>query len=94
MEIENQLDHVVMRIKGIRLEKRLSQMEVSLRSGLSQGFITDIELGKKQPSVLTLLRIADALGVNPADFFPTPIAKTPADREAIKQRIRELLECL
>ena len=45
-------------------------MELSLRANLSQSFIANLEKGKKQPSVLTLIRIADALEVHPADFFP------------------------
>ena len=47
----------------------MSQLELSLRANLSQSFLACVESGKKQPSVMTLLRIANALKVNPAQFF-------------------------
>jgi len=43
-------------------------LNIYLLSNLSQSFIANLEKGKKQPSVFTLLRIADALNVNPQDF--------------------------
>ena len=67
-------------------------MELSLRSNLSQSFIANIEKGKKQPSVLTLLRIADALEASPQDFFPESIDSD--SREQAKEKIRKLLEFL
>jgi len=70
MDISDQLQYIIERIKVIRTKNRVSQMDLSLRSNLSQSFIANLEKGKKQPSVLTLIRIADALNVNPQDFFP------------------------
>jgi transcriptional regulator with XRE-family HTH domain len=67
-------------------------MELSLRSNLSQSFIANVEKGKKQPSVLTLIRIADALGVNPQEFFPESFYFDT--KEQTKEKIRKLLECL
>jgi len=65
-----QLQYVIGKIKEIRKQKSLSQLELSLKSNLSLSFLASVENGKKQPSVLTLLRIAKALNVNPQDFFP------------------------
>jgi transcriptional regulator with XRE-family HTH domain len=92
MDASEQLKYIIKQVKNIRLEKRISQMELSLRSGLSQGFITDLELGKKQPSLLTILRIAEALEVNPTTFFPGVAA--PLNREQVKAQIKALLEWL
>jgi transcriptional regulator with XRE-family HTH domain len=91
MDIQEQMNYVTRKIREIRQNKRVSQMELSLRSGLAQGFIAEVELGKKQPSVQTLLRIAQALEVNPVDFFPAPEAQS---REEVKARITALLACL
>ena len=67
-------------------------MELSLRSNLSQSVIANIEKGKKQPSVLTLIRIAEALNVNPQDFF---VESYKIDsKEKTKDKIRQLLELL
>ena len=92
MEIGEQFQYVVEKIKSIRVKKGCSQMELSLCSNLSQSFIANLERGKKQPSVVTLLRIADALGVNPQDFFPEPLDLEPKERT--KEKIIKLLESL
>jgi transcriptional regulator with XRE-family HTH domain len=92
MDIREQLQYIVNRMVTIRTKKGISQMELSLRSKLSQSFIANVEKGKKQPSVLTLIKIADALEVNPQDFFP----ETPDfdKREHIKEKISKLIELL
>jgi transcriptional regulator with XRE-family HTH domain len=92
MDIGEQLQYIIDKIKSIRIKKGISQMELSLRSNLSQSFIVNIEKGKKQPSVLTLIRIAEALGVNPQDFFPESINFDT--KEHTKEKIRKLLELL
>jgi transcriptional regulator with XRE-family HTH domain len=92
MDIGEQLQYVIDKIKSIRRIKGVSQMELSLRSNLSQSFIATIEKGKKQPSVLTLLRIAKALEVNPQDFFPESLIFDTKEHKIDK--IRNLLELL
>jgi len=92
MEIGEQLQHIIGKIKSIRTIKGVSQMELSLRSNLSQSFIANLEKGKKQPSVLTLIRIADALNVNPQDFFPEPFNSDT--KEQTKDKILKLLDLL
>ena len=92
MDIGERLHYVIDKIKSIRAKKGISQMELSLRSNLSQSFIANIEKGKKQPSVITLIKIAEALGVNPQDFFPESI--DVGTKEQIKQKIGKLLELL
>jgi len=92
MDIKEQLEYIVKKMKAFRIKKGISQMELSLSSNLSQSFIANLEKGKKQPSVLTLIRIANALNVNPQDFFPENILST--DKEQTKEKIRNLLELL
>ena len=52
-----------------RLERRLTQEELSVASGLSQQYISGLERGKRNPTVLTLYEIAQALKVRPADLL-------------------------
>ena len=52
---------------------------------MSQGFFTTIEKEKKEPSAMTLIRIAKALGVSPREFFPESDASPDYD---IKQEIK------
>jgi len=92
MDIKEQLQYIIERIKIIRIKNGVSQMELSLRSNLSQSFIANIEKGKKQPSVLTLIRIADSLNVNPQEFFPESVVS--GTKEQTKDKIRKLLDFL
>jgi len=92
MDIGVHLQYIINRIKLVRINKGISQMELSLRSNLSQSFIANIEKGKKQPSVLTLIRIADALEVNPKDFFPESLDS--GSKEEVKEKIHKLIDLL
>jgi transcriptional regulator with XRE-family HTH domain len=92
MDIMEQLQYVISQIKKIRVQKGVSQVELSLRSNLSQSFLANLEKGKKQPSVLTIIRIADALEVSVQDFFPETVY--PESNEWVKQKIISLLERL
>jgi transcriptional regulator with XRE-family HTH domain len=50
--------------KKIRLAKRLTQEELAERSGFSQQYISDLERGRRNPTVVSLYELAQALGVN------------------------------
>ena len=93
MDLKEQLRYIIDKIKMIRTKKGVSQMELSLRSNLSQSFIANLEKGKKQPSVLTLIRIAEALNVTPQEFFPEPVDPN-ITKEQKKEKIHKLLELL
>jgi len=47
-----------------RMERGLSQMQLGKKSGVSQGYISDLERGEKQPTVSVAKKIATALGVS------------------------------
>ncbi len=91
MTIEEKLDIVITRIRKIRIEKGISQQELANIANFSQSFLANVESGKKKPSLLTILRIADALNVNPREFFPE---NTTDSAEDIKKEIINLLERL
>jgi transcriptional regulator with XRE-family HTH domain len=46
----------------IRLEKGLTQEALEERSGFSQQYISGLEQGKRNPTVITLYELATALG--------------------------------
>jgi transcriptional regulator with XRE-family HTH domain len=48
----------------LRREKRLTQEELEARSGFSQQYLSGLELGKRNPTVVTLYELAQALGVS------------------------------
>lgn len=49
-----------------RLQAGLSQHAVAERMGVDRAYISGLELGKRNPTVITLWHIAEALGVEPA----------------------------
>ena len=50
------------RLRAARARRRLTLRTVAERSGLSRGFISQVELGQVSPSFASLSKIADALG--------------------------------
>jgi transcriptional regulator with XRE-family HTH domain len=44
----------------------LSQEQLSFESGLDRSFISQLECGRKQPSLLTLFQLAKALKTTPS----------------------------
>ncbi|CAN7677633.1 helix-turn-helix transcriptional regulator [Pararhizobium sp. LjRoot255] len=60
----------------LRREKGLTQEDVSARAGFSQQYLSGLERGKRNPSIVTLYELAQALGVDHMDLVrpdvPTP----------------------
>ncbi len=56
-------------LKKVRVGMKLTQEEVALRSGLSQGYINQLESGKRRFTQKSLEQIARALNVPIVDFF-------------------------
>jgi DNA-binding transcriptional regulator YiaG len=52
-------------LRAIRGWRKLTQQEVAKRTGLAQGFVSDLEQGRKTGSDQTLKSLAEALDVDP-----------------------------
>jgi transcriptional regulator with XRE-family HTH domain len=50
----------------------LTQEDLAALTGLSSGFIGNIEAGKKWPSAGSLEKLGKALGIDPGTFFADP----------------------
>ena len=48
----------------LRREKGLTQEEVEARSGFSQQYLSSLERGRRNPTVITLYELSHALGVS------------------------------
>ncbi len=57
------------RITQLRLQKGVSEYQMSLDLGRSRGYIQNISSGKSLPSVEVLFEICDYFGLTPAQFF-------------------------
>jgi transcriptional regulator with XRE-family HTH domain len=53
----------------IRREKGLTQEQMEELSGFSQQYISGLERGRRNPTVVTLYELAKALGVTPLDLL-------------------------
>lgn len=53
----------------LRRERGLTQEEVEARSGLSQQYLSGLERGRRNPTVITLYELAQALGAAPVDLL-------------------------
>ncbi|WP_337960589.1 helix-turn-helix domain-containing protein [Sphingobium sp. YC-XJ3] len=52
----------------LRKDKGLTQERLAEMSGFTQQYISDLERGRRNPSVVTLFHLASALNVTPADL--------------------------
>jgi len=55
-------------IKARRTKIRISQEELAHRAGVHRSYIARLEVANTQPTLATLLRLADALEIEPADL--------------------------
>ena len=88
MTIEEQEQFVCKRLKAEREKANLSQMELSLESGVSQNMITYIENGKRAPTITTVLKLCNAMGISPAVLFPA----NDTNKQKAKETIIELIQ--
>ena len=51
-------------VKKFRLAKGLTQEEFAERSGFTQQYISDLERGQRNPTVVSVYEMAQALGVS------------------------------
>ncbi|MHB8884396.1 MAG: helix-turn-helix domain-containing protein [Methylovirgula sp.] len=65
-------------MRRIRLEKGLTQEQFSERSGFTQQYLSDLERGRRNPTVVTLFELSQALGVEPV-VLVTPDEEALAD---------------
>lgn len=57
------------RLKGLRKKKGLSQEELGFKSSLHRTYISEVERGRRNISIMNIARIAKALGIKIKDFF-------------------------
>lgn len=74
-------------IQSERIARKMSQMELALEAGISQGYLAMVESHQKIPTITTVFKIAKALNINPASFFDNQ----NFDRLEIKNQLIELI---
>ena len=51
-------------VKRIRLQTGMTQEQFAAKSGFSQQYLSTLERGRRNPSIVTLYELATALGVS------------------------------
>ncbi|WP_083771026.1 helix-turn-helix domain-containing protein [Phenylobacterium zucineum] len=60
-------------VRRLRLARGLTQEQLSERTGFTQGYISELELGRRNPTVVSLFVLSQALDSTPVDLVtPTP----------------------
>lgn len=57
------------RVRQVRKDLGLSQEELGFKSGLHRTYISDIERGSKNPTIVTVDTLAKALGISISELF-------------------------
>ncbi|HEX2842804.1 cupin domain-containing protein [Hyphomicrobium sp.] len=65
------------RLKAQRIKSGLTQRDLASKAGVTNGMISMIEQNKHSPSVATLNRLTDALGLSFAEFFSIELPEMP-----------------
>lgn len=56
-------------VRKLRIAASLTQEQFAERSGFSQQYISDLERGRRNPTVVTLFELASALGATPVQLL-------------------------
>lgn len=56
-------------VRRVRQAKALTQEEIAARSEIDVTYLRGIEAGRRNPSLLVMVRIARALSIQPTDLF-------------------------
>jgi transcriptional regulator with XRE-family HTH domain len=56
-------------VRRLRIAAGLSQAELAERMGVDRAYVSGLELGQRNPTIVTLWHIAKALGVRLRQFF-------------------------
>ena len=84
--MDKYLDDFRMNMKYYREKAGISQIQLSILCDCGTGTIGGIESGKAKPSFDMMVKIAEALNINPADLF---VRDSSRSMLKIKESLRE-----
>lgn len=73
-------------LRSLRKAKQMSLVQVAEAAGLSIGMVSQIERGLASPSIKSLRKLSEALGVPVGWFFHPQTGGRPSERETIVRR--------
>jgi transcriptional regulator with XRE-family HTH domain len=67
--VSNEVPRIGARVRALRRERGLTIEQIAAATGLTKGFISQLERDRTQPSLSSIARICDALGVRLSHIF-------------------------
>lgn len=80
------------KLRFFRTSKNITIYRLSMKTGISQNHISSVELGNRQPTIETLLRLTKALGITLAELFND--SGTPMELSDNEKDLVENYRCL
>jgi transcriptional regulator with XRE-family HTH domain len=83
----NDTPRVGARVRSLRRERGLTIEQLAVATGLTKGFISQLERDRTAPSLSSIARICDALGVRLSHIFeaePAPALIRKRERESVE----------
>lgn len=57
------------KLREVRLKKKLSQGDIARTLGVHRSYVSGLERGRRNPSILTVQKIAKALNINAQELI-------------------------
>lgn len=73
------------RITALRMQKGVSEYQMSYDLGHSRGYINNISSGKSLPSLTELFAICDYLNITPQEFFNADASSPQKAKELLRE---------
>jgi transcriptional regulator with XRE-family HTH domain len=79
-------------LREIRKEKAVSQERLALDSGLDRTYVSLLERGVQSPTVRTVVKIANVLGVKPSEIICRMEVLLPKPSGAVRPRTKRRVD--
>lgn len=89
MNKEEFMKFIGKRIKKFRIANDMTQEELALNAYINPAYFGAVERGLKCPTVYTLYRLTDALGISLSEFFN--VKDLPIEMVNESERVNELI---
>ncbi len=86
-ESDVKVKKIIQKIKHVRESRGLSQFDLALKAGMTQGVYSNIELGRHIPSLKTIIKITTAL-----ELELNIETLSDDSREEAKEKIKKLID--
>jgi transcriptional regulator with XRE-family HTH domain len=77
---------VGLNVQRLRRDRGLSQEELSFRSGFTRAYLSGLETGRRNPTVVSLVKLAAALNTEIEEFIRSPLKPPSGKKRVVSQK--------